>query len=196
LAASCQLTVVTLLNKLRDTATLAASWINRIIMIVRKLRLKKGWSQEQLAQLSGISVRTIQRIERGQNVGLESMKSLAAVFEIDIADLSAKPAAQEQEMDSQVINNQATINEEEAQALQQVRDIKGFYAHLIKYAIIVGALFILNLVTNPGYIWAWWVAMGWGIGVVSHGLSVFEVFNFLGPQWERKQVEKKLGRKL
>jgi len=165
-------------------------------MIVRKLRLKKGWSQEQLAQLSGISVRTIQRIERGQNVGLESMKSLAAVFEIDIADLSAKPAAQEQEMDSQVINNQATINEEEAQALQQVRDIKGFYAHLIKYAIIVGALFILNLVTNPGYIWAWWVAMGWGIGVVSHGLSVFEVFNFLGPQWERKQVEKKLGRKL
>jgi len=196
LAASCQLTVVTLLNKLRDTATLAASWINRIIMIVRKLRLKKGWSQDQLAQLSGISVRTIQRIERGQNVGLESMKSLAAVFEIDIADLSAKPAAQEQEMDSQVINNQATINEEEAQALQQVRDIKGFYAHLIKYAIIVGALFILNLVTNPGYIWAWWVAMGWGIGVVSHGLSVFEVFNFLGPQWERKQVEKKLGRKL
>jgi len=165
-------------------------------MIVRKLRLKKGWSQDQLAQLSGISVRTIQRIERGQNVGLESMKSLAAVFEIDIADLSAKPAAQEQEMDSQVINNQATINEEEAQALQQVRDIKGFYAHLIKYAIIVGALFILNLVTNPGYIWAWWVAMGWGIGVVSHGLSVFEVFNFLGPQWERKQVEKKLGRKL
>lgn len=32
-------------------------------MIVRKLRLQRGWSQEQLATLTGLSVRTIQRIE-------------------------------------------------------------------------------------------------------------------------------------
>ncbi len=44
-------------------------------MIVRKLRLQRAWSQEQLAQLSGLSVRTIQRIERGQACGLESSKS-------------------------------------------------------------------------------------------------------------------------
>ena len=156
-------------------------------MIVRKLRLQRGWSQEQLAQLTGLSVRTIQRIERGQKAGLESMKSLAAVFEIDLADLAPK----ELEMHSQAI-----LKDDESQALQQVRDIKGFYSHLLKYAIIVGGLFILNLVTSPGYIWAWWVAMGWGIGVVSHGLSVFEVFDFFGPKWEKKQVEKKLGRKL
>jgi transcriptional regulator with XRE-family HTH domain len=165
-------------------------------MIIRKLRLQKGWSQEQLAQLSAISVRTIQRIERGQSVGLESMKCLAAVFEIDIADLSAKSNTEEQDMNNQGIANHTRIDHEEAQALQHVRDIKGFYTHLIKYAIIVGALFILNLVTSPGYIWAWWVAMGWGIGVASHGLSVFEVFDFFGPKWERRQVEKKLGKKL
>ncbi|WP_309247253.1 helix-turn-helix transcriptional regulator [Shewanella sp. VB17] len=35
------------------------------MMIVRKLRLQRGWSQEHLSQLSGLSVRTIQRIERG-----------------------------------------------------------------------------------------------------------------------------------
>ena len=46
-------------------------------MIIRKLRLKRGWSQEQLAGMSGLSVRTIQRIERGQGPGLESLKSLA-----------------------------------------------------------------------------------------------------------------------
>ena len=34
-------------------------------MIVRKLRLQRGWSQEQLAEMSGLSTRTIQRIERG-----------------------------------------------------------------------------------------------------------------------------------
>ncbi len=36
-------------------------------MLVQKLRLQRGWSQEQLATVSGLSVRTIQRIERGQS---------------------------------------------------------------------------------------------------------------------------------
>ncbi|WP_198677174.1 helix-turn-helix transcriptional regulator [Aliidiomarina iranensis] len=30
-------------------------------MIVRKLRLKRGWSQSQLAEMAGVTTRTIQR---------------------------------------------------------------------------------------------------------------------------------------
>jgi len=33
-------------------------------MNIRELRKQKYWSQDQLAQMSGLSVRTIQRIER------------------------------------------------------------------------------------------------------------------------------------
>jgi len=43
-------------------------------MIVRKLRLQRSWSQEYLADLSGLSTRTIQRIERGQKASPESLK--------------------------------------------------------------------------------------------------------------------------
>jgi XRE family transcriptional regulator, regulator of sulfur utilization len=35
-------------------------------MIVRKLRLKRGWSQSQLAEMAGVTTRTIQRIEQGK----------------------------------------------------------------------------------------------------------------------------------
>lgn len=66
-------------------------------MIVRKLRLQRGWSQEQLATFSGLSVRTIQRIEQGQQPGLESLKALAAVFELDVAQLDGVQQ-QEREM--------------------------------------------------------------------------------------------------
>lgn len=59
-------------------------------MIVRKLRLNKGWSQEQLADLCNLSVRTIQRIERGQKPSLETLTSLAAVFEINVSDLTTE----------------------------------------------------------------------------------------------------------
>ena len=157
-------------------------------MIVRKLRLQRAWSQDQLAQLSGLSIRTIQRIERGQKAGLESMKALAAVFEIPLADL------QQQEPDMPTNDSKLTL--EESQVLEQVRDLKGFYTHLIQYLIVVGGLFILNLMTSPGHIWAWWVALGWGIGVASHALNVFEIYSPFGADWEKKEVEKKLGRKL
>lgn len=163
-------------------------------MIVRKLRLKRAWSQEQLAQLSGLNIRTIQRIERGQKAGLESLKSLAAVFEIQLTQLQ-----QEMEMNTNIDTEskiESKMTEEEKKVIEHVRDIKGFYSHLINYVLVVAGLFILNYFISPEYIWAWWAALGWGIGVLSHGLSVFEVFSLFGADWEKKQVEKRLKRKL
>lgn len=57
-------------------------------MIIRKYRLQSGWSQDQLAEIAGLSVRTVQRIERGQTPGLESLKSLAAAFDISLDELN------------------------------------------------------------------------------------------------------------
>ena len=155
-------------------------------MIIKKLRLQRGWSQDQLAQMSGLNIRTIQRIERGQKPGLESLKSLAAVFEVDFSHLIPETD----------MNNPQEITQEEQQALDYVREVKGFYSHLVTYLLVMVLFFIVNYMTNPDYIWAWWSALGWGIGVVSHAVSVFQEFDLFGADWERKQVEKRLGRKL
>lgn len=48
-------------------------------MFVKSLRQKHNWSQEQLAQLSGLNIRTIQRVEKGESVGCETMKKKANV---------------------------------------------------------------------------------------------------------------------
>ena len=154
--------------------------------MVRKLRLQRGWSQEQLAQLSGLSVRTIQRIERGQAAGLESLTSLAAVFDVTLLDLKQEPH----------MSNTLNRHTEENKVIEQVRTIKDFYSSLMTYLVVISLLFVINIVTDPSYIWAWWPALGWGIGIVNHGLHAFEVFSFLGVKWEKKQIEKRLGRKL
>ena len=57
-------------------------------MILKQLRISRHLSQEQLAQMSGLNVRTIQRIESGQNASLESLKCLASVLEVDISTLN------------------------------------------------------------------------------------------------------------
>ena len=57
-------------------------------MVIRKLRAKRGWSQEQLADFSGLNVRTIQRVESGQKASMETLLSIAAVFEVDVSTLT------------------------------------------------------------------------------------------------------------
>lgn len=59
--------------------------------LIRNERLKRAWSQEQLAQVSGLGLRTVQRIESGGNASLESIKALAAVLELPVETLLATP---------------------------------------------------------------------------------------------------------
>src|SRR5690606_15331576 len=56
-------------------------------MILKRLREKRKISQEQLALMAGLSVRTIQRIERGHQASFEALKSLASVLEVNISTL-------------------------------------------------------------------------------------------------------------
>ena len=57
-------------------------------MIIRTLRKKKGWSQEELAEICGLNVRTIQRVESGNKASLETLRSLASVFEVELSKLT------------------------------------------------------------------------------------------------------------
>jgi len=52
--------------------------------LVRALRNKKLWSQDELATACGVSLRTIQRLEGEGKASAETTKALAAVFELDV----------------------------------------------------------------------------------------------------------------
>ena len=56
--------------------------------VVRRLRLKRGLSQEALAELAGVHVTYIGRIERGgQNISLTNIGRLARALRVKPADL-------------------------------------------------------------------------------------------------------------
>ena len=56
-------------------------------MLMRKLRLDKGFSQEQLAEATGLSLRTVQRVEAGHRVSYASLRALATVLDINVDSL-------------------------------------------------------------------------------------------------------------
>ena len=174
-------------------------------MIVRKLRLEKGLSQEQLAFMAGISTRTLQRIERGANASPETLKCIASVLETDFAKLRREQKMPSDTMSSgtgssgtESPNTEPSLPElstKEQKAMEYVRDIKSFYIHALQYVLVISGLTVMNLLMSPDFLWVLWVAFGWGVGVVVHGLSVFEVFNLFGDEWERRQIKKRMQRR-
>ncbi len=157
------------------------------VMIVRKLRLERGFSQEQLASMAGVSVRTLQRMERGANPSAETLKCLAAVLETDISTLR-------KERDMTTAADIPHLSDDERDAMEYVRDIRGFYIHAVQYVVVIAGLAAINLLTSPGYLWFLWAALGWGVAVTVHGLGVFEIVNLFGDGWERRQVARRLAR--
>ena len=144
---------------------------------IKKMRLERHWSQEQLAEMSGLSIRTIQRIENGENAGLESLKSLAAVFESNIEDSNKK-----EEVDQ--------IRKEET----YIQKLKGFYK-LLGLALINLILFFF-IAVNDSDSEGWWLFIYMLITWIAFlGIYSFISFDFFGEEWKRKMIDKKFKKK-
>lgn len=155
-------------------------------MIVRNLRREKGWSQEDLAQFSGLSVRTVQRIERGKKAGLESLKCLAAVFETDVANLM-----QEQTMADNGNYKRLGKERDESESIEYVENLKGFHLNWISFLFVVPCLYALNRYVSPDILWVIYPAVGWAFGIALHALVIFGLFGLFNTRWEKRQIEKR-----
>ena len=54
---------------------------------IKSLRAANGWTQQHLADVCNVSVRTVQRVERHGAASKETALSLCAVFELTIEDI-------------------------------------------------------------------------------------------------------------
>ena len=160
-------------------------------MIIKDIRLDRGLSQEQLAYMAGISPRTLQRIERGATPSTETLKCLASALELQFEDLREDTARMSESSRTPTRSN---LTEDELEAIEYVQELKAFYTHAAVFAVGIIGIFIVNLMTSPGYLWAIWALVGWGMGLAIHAVTVFGVNGTLGADWERRQIEKRLKR--
>jgi len=152
-------------------------------MIIRKLRLQRGWTQSQLAEMAGVTSRTIQRIERGQRPSLETCKALASVFEVNLSIIKTEEIT---------MNDDVNLKADEQEALAYAKRIKEFYEFLFVYVVMAVVFFIKFSGEPKVYI----VFGALGLALLIQGLIAFEKISFITPNWEKKLVEKRLGRKL
>jgi transcriptional regulator with XRE-family HTH domain len=186
-------------------------------MIVRKLRLQRGWSQAQLAEMVGVATRTIQRIEQGQRPGMETAKALASVFEVDLstfqpeeptmpieadrpashADADTQEALRQARMAKEFLDSVPELKRDEQEAMAYAKRIKEFYEFLAIWLVITPVFLIAFHDSHRASI-VYIILGALGVGVLIQGLLAFEIVNlpFLGPGWERRLVERRLRRRL
>jgi len=148
---------------------------------VKEFRLTRAWSQEQLAEMAALSVRTIQRIENQEQPSLETLSALAAVFEVSVSELSGSTQSEGDE----------ALDQRITEARKQLEQESRFYRSVLTAVVVCVLLYILNRTTSPESVWSLWVAAIWGALLVVRGLRVF-VFGNLIAGWQKKRLQKLL----
>ena len=75
-------------------------------------------------------------------------------------------------------------------AKERVEEIKKFYNNLISYLFFIPFLAFINYWTNGwSYMWFWWAALGWGIGLVFQGAKAYNWNPFFNSDWEERKIK-------
>ena len=125
--------------------------------------------------MSGLSIRTIQRIERDQKAGLESLKALSAVFDIEISEL------QREAVDAVGIITAEQDDQTRKEAYTE--GVIGIYklAGLAIFSLIFTFVFVVDDTTGWGFIGL--MAVSWTVII---GVYALNTFDLLGDEWKSK----------
>ena len=74
------------------------------------------------------------------------------------------------------------------QARRRVRRLREFYVHAAVFVVIIGGLAALNWIVSPTFWWVAFPAIGWGVGLGAHAVSVFFEDSLLGSAWEERKT--------
>lgn len=78
-------------------------------------------------------------------------------------------------------------------AKERVEAIKGFYGNLMAYCIVIPFLAWLNYQTTS-FPWVIFPMLGWGFGLLMHGLEAFAYNPIWGKRWEEKKIRELMER--
>ena len=133
-------------------------------------------------------------IKRSSGVGLTNIKQRYAlltnrqvlIHKTDVSFIVEIPMLTKQ---ISVMQTQENYIEDKRylKAKDKVERIKGFYSNLISYLIVIPILAIINYNTT-GFPWVIFPALGWGFGVIMHGMEAYGYNPLMGKDWEERKI--------
>ncbi|MEJ1223688.1 2TM domain-containing protein [Sediminicola sp. 1XM1-17] len=73
-------------------------------------------------------------------------------------------------------------------AKERVEAIKSFYGNLVSYCIVIPILVYINY-KSTSFPWVIFPALGWGFGVIAHGMEAYGYNPIFGKSWEERKMK-------
>lgn len=129
---------------------------------IRSERFSRSWSQAQLSEISGLSERTIQRVEKSGNCSKETLLAIASAFDLDVQEFTCLFETQENFFD---FNGSKILAPERSYTLGLVLAFPAVYfifSNILKYQ------FGIHFFAKP---WEFFY----------NDPKIFTIFNFVSP---------------
>jgi hypothetical protein len=163
---------------------------HNVVSEAKPLHVKISIQNDQLIITNNLQKKEVLQDRKG--VGLQNIVNRYAIL------TKRKVLVEENEKEFKVLlpilTKQISImettynyNEQTAydRASRRVKEIKEFYGSLISYCIVIPVLVFINFRTYAGFQWFWFPMLGWGMGLLFHGLKVFGY----GSSWEERKIQ-------
>ncbi|WP_292010606.1 helix-turn-helix transcriptional regulator [Chryseobacterium sp.] len=126
---------------------------------VSELRKEKGWTQEMLAEKSYITVRTIQRLEAGEDVSLDTLTSISNALSVKISDLFEDIEEEEREAEIMDVSKEQAIQIDYRK--KKLGSIKLLVIAMIFTTMSILAVSIISYSTKNNIVlfWLLWVSL-------------------------------------
>jgi transcriptional regulator with XRE-family HTH domain len=127
---------------------------------IKRWREERHWSQEHLAELAGVGVRTVQRIETDEKASGDSLKALAAAFNVDVMALTVDAKREAEVM----------LREKNAKVTAAMR--LGFFIHLASYLFGMVVFAGISLSIGGERYAMLTPTIWWTVGLAGHALAL------------------------
>ncbi len=167
---------------------------HNVVTSVRPLHIKVYEEEGILVVVNNLQEKQV--VRKSSGVGLHNIQQRYGILTDRKVEITKSPT--EFKVRLPMLTKQESIMETQQtymdgklykKAKEHVERLKGFYGNLIAYCVVIPCLAILNYNT-VGFPWVVFPALGWGFGVVAHGMEVFGYNPLWGKSWEERKIRK------
>ncbi|TLU67141.1 helix-turn-helix transcriptional regulator [Thalassotalea litorea] len=140
---------------------------------ISELRRQRGWSQEKLATISGLSERTIQRVEKEGRFSLSTKAALANAFGVEVNELESSVEAES------IQSSQASKSSKCSESISYSYDWGGAFGLLI-LGLCIPAIILLTGTHGKWELASFGLVIGLTLtmAVMNHGIkAIYRLFD-------------------
>lgn len=136
-----------------------------------------------------------QVVKKSSGVGLQNIKQRYGI--LTDREVAIEKTTSEFKVALPMLTKQVSVMEKQEtfiaekrylKAKERVEAIKGFYSNLTAYCLVIPFLWWLNWRTTD-FLWAFFPTLGWGFGVLAHGMEAFGYNPLWGKRWQERKIQ-------